>query len=184
MCVSDTPNKSHDVVWARPGDKIPTTYRGKGVVKLNVYAAIAYGSRSAVDIFECNLNAAEHVAILRRTMLPAAAAAFGGRHWCYMQDRDPKHTSKLATTWLNANVPEHFGRAWPANSPDLNPIENVWALLRDAFAACNLTTKAQLRAAIAASWAAIPQTTIDNAMDSMPNRLRAVIRAKGGSTKY
>lgn len=180
----DTPNRRNDVVWGRRGDPIPPSVRAKHSVHLNVYAAIAHGGRSTLYIFDSNLDAALYIRILEKVMLPAAQRIFGRRRWTYLADKDPKHTSRQALTWLENNKIQHFGDSWPANSPDLNPIENMWSILRDAVLARNPTTKQQLRTALRVSWKSIDQTIIDNCMDSMPSRMRAVISAKGGHTNY
>ena len=149
-----------------------------------MYACIGGGSRSAIKIFDDNLTAALHINILQYTMLPAAQRVFKRRRWCYLQDRDPKHTARATVAWLDEHVPEHLVDSWPANSPDLNPIENIWAELRCNVARRNPRSREELERAVTSSWREIAQPPIDNAMNSMPRRLRAVLAAKGGPTKY
>lgn len=79
---------------------------------------------------------------------------------------------------------------WPPNSPDLNPIENLWMLLkrqlRKRFSAIEQRphSEAELFSAAQEVWAQIPQDVIDKLIDSMPERLQAVLDADGGHTKW
>ena len=79
---------------------------------------------------------------------------------------------------------------WPPNSPDLNLIENVWMLLkrrlRKRFSRIEQKphSEAELFQAAQEEWAEIPQDVIDNLIDSMPERLQAVLDADGGHTKW
>jgi hypothetical protein len=75
---------------------------------------------------------------------------------------------------------------WPANSPDLNPIETLWFKMKQRIKAYkDRPTRIQpLRDALAAEWERITHEEILALVDSMPERVWAVVEAKGGHTKY
>lgn len=75
---------------------------------------------------------------------------------------------------------------WPGNSPDLNPIDNVWSVLKSIVYVSPNATVAILKANIQKVWTEHSrlQGTVRACIDSMPKWIEAVIRAKGGLTKY
>jgi transposase len=75
---------------------------------------------------------------------------------------------------------------WPAVSPDMNPIENLWSeITRTMDASANQPTNlAELRQAVIDVWQAMPLQTLENLIDSMPRRVQALYDARGGHTKY
>ena len=97
----------------------------------------------------------------------------------FMQDNAPIHTAKIITKKLQ-DLNMQVVPGWPPHSPDLNPIEQVWAIIKRRIESHpDLHTKAGLTAAVQAEWAALSQETIDKMVSSFPQRLRAVVKAGG-----
>jgi len=102
----------------------------------------------------------------------------------FQQDNDPKHTSKLAEKWFEDN--EIIVMAWPAQSPDLNPIEHLWEHLKRVLKRYDEPPRGvfELWERVAEEWGEISPEVCQNLIESMPRRVAAVIKAKGGQTKY
>ena len=102
----------------------------------------------------------------------------------FQHDNDPKHTSKLVKTWLSEQ--EFDTLIWPAQSPDLNPIEHMWAEVKRRLNKFNEPPKGvlDLWERIQSIWNDIPPLTCQNLIQSMPNRIQAVLNSKGKWTKY
>ena len=101
----------------------------------------------------------------------------------FMQDGAPCHRAKIVTQFLKAQTINILD--WPGNSPDLNPIENLWTILKNKVSERQPTNAKMLEQAIKEVWVRdISSAYCQNLVESMPRRLEAVIKAKGGPTKY
>ena len=73
---------------------------------------------------------------------------------------------------------------FPSLSPDISPIENLWSCVERKLAGKRFNTRDALWEAVQQAWESIPLSTLINLVDSMPRRMREVIKAKGGPTRY
>lgn len=75
---------------------------------------------------------------------------------------------------------------WPANSPDLNPIEHLWNYIKDRLKEYPEAPRGMLELweRVQEIWDRIPSKVCQDLIASMPRRMEAVIRAKGKHTKY
>lgn len=104
--------------------------------------------------------------------------------YVFQQDNAPCHNSKESLNWLETNNIPYI--KWPANSPDLNPIENVWNMLEIKIRkrSASFYNAEDLWKIIEEEWYKIPKKDISNLYFSMCSRIDAVIKAKGHNTKY
>jgi transposase len=102
----------------------------------------------------------------------------------FQQDNDPKHKSKKATNWFKDNG--FIVMVWPPQSADLNPIEHIWHHLKKKLGEYETAPKSihELWERVQTEWDKIPAGVIQNLIESMPRRVEAVLKAKGGYTKY
>jgi hypothetical protein len=113
----------------------------------------------------------------------------GTRH--FQQDNAPIHRSRKVEAWLLRQRISYID--WPPYSPDLNPIEHVWSLLKARLHSMfpelfilrkNNADIAEFTECLQKAWAAITQDEIRAIIESLPRRLRAVRDAGGWYTKY
>ena len=100
-----------------------------------------------------------------------------------LQDSAPCHKAKKTMAWLKAEGIKTI--AWPGNSPDLNPIENLWHIAKNYLEEKECKSVPEMKVAIRQLWHnQITRELCKTLARSMPTRLMAVINANGGHTKY
>lgn len=149
-----------------------------------VWSIISGKGTGRLYIFKGMMRQDQNIEVLKTKMLPQVQEWFSNGDYVFMHDSAPCHTAKKVKIFLgekNVKVLE-----WPGNSPDLNPIENLTELMKREIFQENITNKRSLIERLIAVWHR-SDSIKDNCrkcIESMPKRIRAVIDARGGSTKY
>ncbi len=171
-------------VWRRKGEEykekcmVPTVKHGGGSV-------LMWGCMSAAGVGELHfidgiMNSQMYCSILKEKMLPSLRAL--GRRALFQHDNDPKHTSKVTVGFLKKNRVKVI--QWPSRSPDLNPIEHLWGILKRQVEHHSPSSIQSLKEVILEEWKKIDLAKCRQLVHSMPRRLGAVIKNHGGHTKY
>jgi hypothetical protein len=153
--------------------------RTKWPGRLNVWgggSALGFGE---IYIFKENLNGELYCTTLEKALLSSAERLMNGRWWL-LQDGDPNPASRLVTQCMSDHDIRTF--SWPANLPDLNPIENTWTLLKDNVAKRGASSLEGLERYRREEWYGLSVTYAQRLVGSMPSRVREVIAANGDAT--
>jgi len=102
----------------------------------------------------------------------------------FQHDNDPKHTAERVQQWLEKRPFKTL--IWPAQSPDMNPIEHLWAIMKRKLNKYENPPNGmiQLWERIKTIWNNIDEDICINLIESMPRRIEAVLKAKGKWTDY
>ncbi len=147
-----------------------------------ICAAMSSAGVGLLCFLKSTVNAAIYQEILEHFMLPSADKFYGDADFIFQQDLAPAHTAKGTKSWFDDHGVTVLD--WPANSSDLNQIENLRGIVKRKMRDTRPNNADDLKAAIKATWASITPEHVPQTDCLMPRRIDAVIHAKGGPTKY
>ncbi len=147
-----------------------------------IWAAMSSAGVGSLCILKSTVNAAIYQEILEHFMLPSADKLYGDADFIFQQDLAPAHTAKGTKSWFSDHGVTVLD--WPANSPDLNPIENLWGIVKRKMRDTRPNNADELKATVKETWASIPPQQCHKLFTSMSSQIEAVIKAKGAPTKY
>lgn len=169
-------------IWYRRGELSDNVFKetekySQGIM---MYGAIGLGYKSRLIICSSGVNAIEyHDIITRSGMFEVLDQRYGAGNYTFMQDGAPAHTAAATRLFLKKRC--SYIAKWPANSPDLNPIEHLWGAIKRILKTMKINSKSELISAIYEIWNSFPQDAIDRLVLSFKARLYSIIDRNGES---
>ncbi len=146
-----------------------------------VWSCFNAGATGKLRRINGRINAVGYIEILNEAMLPSAGDICDDAY-VYMHDNASIHTARDVRRFLSDKGVAVM--EWPAQSPDLNPIENLWFILEHALRSRNPANEEHLFEMLDEAWGDIAVATLAKLVDSMPARMQAVIAANGYPIGY
>jgi transposase len=176
-------------VWREPGEEfhedcIASTV--KHSPQRMFWACFSFFNLGPIVPLSGSVNGEAHRETLAKYAIPTVKgqAQKQRKKFYFQEDNAPVHTAKIARDFLLSSGVQVL--PWPAQSPDLNPIENIWAFLETRVRSRKPQPSSirALEQIVEEEWNAIPRDFYRELVRSMPRRIEACITNNGGHTKY
>ena len=148
--------------------------------KVNAWAAISFFGKTSLHLYEENLGSEGYLKILEAHSNELVRADW--RKYKFQQDNAPLHWTDDIMRWFEEKGIELL--QWPSNSPDLNPIENIWGWIKAEVKRENPKTMKQLRNSLQKNWERIDLNFIKPYVESLPRRFELYIENGGERINY
>jgi transposase len=170
------------VWWNKDSEDKPTFEQTHDKSKVMIWAGIS--RKGITDIYwwkvtkDFTVDAREYTKCLKETLIAKMNRLYGSYKWRFMQDNARPHTANYTREYLesqNVRLITH-----PPYSPDLNPIEKVWAYLKKKVMCKSYKNLDEVLERIFEEWYKIPGEMLNNLIDGHCKRVREVYENYGG----
>ncbi len=147
-----------------------------------VWGCIIAYVMGSLHVLEGIMNAERYIKFLEQHMLSSRRHLFQGRHCVFQQDNAKPNTAAITITWFCRRGVLVLN--WPACSPNLSPMENIWHIIKWKIWQRWPQTLQQLESCISQEWKQLPTPNLKKLITSMPRRLQTVLKRRGNATQW
>lgn len=191
--VFSTSQDTRKLVWRSNNTRLDprnvVTIRKSSRISLAYWGWMSSAGPGELTRIDTRMNAVEYIRVLEDILLPSVRAVYPAPHRIVLvQDNSAVHTAGVVREWFEDHQGEIELLPWPAKSPDLNPIENLWAAMGRMWEQRDVPiprNRQNLHQHVGNIWENFRgQETCGNLVASMPARLQEVIENNGYWTQY
>lgn len=183
--IQEAVNDKGAFVWRLDGTAFDRKHINSSVKNRNqlmLWGCISYNGTGMLVEVKGRIDSQKYVDIICDNLQLSAHMMGLGNDFVFQHDNAPVHTSRLTLSFLADHGVKIM--KWPPQSPDINPIEHLWAILKRKVKVLQRRQQQTFRDAVMKAWSELPLSLIHSLIDSIPSRLLAVIESKGYATKY
>jgi hypothetical protein len=163
------------------GKKRQKRARPKHPPQFMVWGGISYRGNTCLKVINGSVKKEDYMQIMDECLLENSNCLYPDG-WIYQQDNAPPHVAVLTKEWFVENQVDVLD--WPPGSPDLNPIEMIWAIMKQKLDNIMCSNLDEWKAEVMKVWDELKAETITSLIESMEWRLRECIRVKGETIVY
>lgn len=172
-------------IWHEPLESLDPSVAAAGGGTI-MWAIFSWHKLGPLVPLQNSLNATDYLGLVGDHVLPFMTSVYPSADGYFQQGSAPRYNTEVVSSWFLEHKDEFSVLQLPPQSPHLDPMEHLWdvAERESRTMEAKPTDPQQLKDAIVSAWGKISEECFRRVVESMPQRIQAVLKAKGGPTRY